>query len=80
MDVNVWSCVCLTHSWCGDGKTNIRHIRSIDEHTGGLFVSGTIKSDVNKVRIDIDLANKLNIQVEPIGVLSAILKNLSKEV
>jgi len=43
-------------------------------------VSGTIKSDVNKVRIDIDLANKLNIQVEPIGVLSAILKNLSKEV
>ena len=47
------------------------------QHCHGLFTAGSIKSAVDKIRIDIDLAASFTLQVEPHAVLSVLLKTLA---
>ena len=47
------------------------------QHCGGLFSDGTIKSSVDRIRVDIELASQFTLHVEPHAVLSVMLKTLA---
>jgi hypothetical protein len=47
------------------------------QHCGGLFTDGTIKSAVDRIRADIELAAQFTLHVEPHAVLSVLLKTLA---